>query len=443
MIRRPDDDAYEAGAVPIVHSGWVAGDVRAWPALKSDIDVDVAVVGAGVVGASVALHLAERGVRVALIEARQPGDGASGRNAGQVLPYLGKLVDRASWPDRGERLLDYFVQHRNIVFDLCERHGIDADAAPCGMVGAAYREYASMTKNVRYWRGLGYDVDVVDRGRLRELLGTDRYSFGVHWREGGRVNPHRFTNGMVDAAARSGALVFGDSPVESCTPVGRRWCVRTPHGGVTASNVVLCTNGHAGNAFFPELADTQYPLLACGVATTPLPRSLLDVIDPARVVMSQYPLGLFPLVLDGMNRLVSATIPAPGRANEAGRYFGYLLRYLNRTWPETRDHAIGLEAYWTGITANSAPAYQAGSPRLYRAADGVFALLNFGAGGNVIGPMLGMNLAHALADERHQDLLLPVQTPVSVASPGRFEWKIRHLMIPFARFIDRLGGLRI
>ncbi len=71
------------------------------------------------------------------------------------------------------------------------------------------------------------------------------------------------------------------------------------------------------------------------------------------------------------------------------------------------------------MTANSAPAYQAGGPKLYRVADGVLALMNFGAGGNVVGPMMGMNLAHALADERPQDMVLPLETPVAVQSPVR------------------------
>jgi hypothetical protein len=178
------------------------------------------------------------------------------------------------------------------------------------------------------------------------------------------------------------------------------------------------------------------------MATKPLPPALLEVINPARVAMSQYPLGLYPLVLDGHNRLVTATIPGVARADAAEQYFGYLLRHLHRTWPASRDVPIELDAYWTGMTANSAPAYQAGGPRLYRVADGVLALMNFGAGGNVVGPQLGMNLAHALADDRPQDIVLPQEAPLAVASPGRFEFKIRRLMIPLARFIDRFERIR-
>ena len=142
-------------------------------------------------------------------------------------------------------------------------------------------------------------------------------------------------------------------------------------------------------------------------------------------------------------RRVTATIPGVGGADDGKRYFSYLLRHLHRTWPATRDVPIELDAYWTGMTANSAPAYQAGGPRLYHVADGVMALMNFGAGGNVVGPMMGMNLAHALADDRPQDIVLPLEAPVALQSPGRFEFKIRRVLIPIARVIDRFERIRL
>jgi glycine/D-amino acid oxidase-like deaminating enzyme len=441
---RPSHADYEAGRVPIARSAWPAPGKRAgYPALTQDLDVDVLVIGAGLAGASLALHLAERGVDVALLEARQPADGASGRNAGHVQPTFGSAKIFRGWPDRGRRFADYLVQHRDIVFELCHRHGIEGDAEKCGIVNAAHREQGPLLAEMAQWKRRGYDVEVIGGGRLRELLGTERYAWGLHWREGGRLNPHMFTSGMVAAAARHGARVFGDSPVESCERAGARWRARTARGSVTARKVLICTNGHAGNAFLPELARTQYRLLACGLATKPLPRELLEIVNPARVAMTQEPLGLYPLVIDGRNRLVSATIPGAGRADDAQRYFRYLLRFLHRTWPATRDVPIELETYWTGMTANSSSSYDDGHPRLYQVADGVLALMNLGTWGNLLGPLLGMNVAHALADDRPQDFLLPLEAPSAVASPGRFEFKIRRVLIPMARLLDRFERLKV
>jgi len=150
--------------------------------------------------------------------------------------------------------------------------------------------------------------------------------------------------------------------------------------GARAQKVELCTSGHAGNRFFPELARTQYPLVACGLATTPLPDRILRIVNPPRAVMMQHPTGLYPLVIDGRNRT-----------------------------------------------------------QLFQVADGVLALMNLGSWGNVIGPVLGMNVAQALTDERPEDFVLPLQRPAAVRFPRLFELKIRYLLLPVARVIDRLG----
>jgi glycine/D-amino acid oxidase-like deaminating enzyme len=432
-------NVFESGTVAIEHSGWRSADaLPAHPPLEGDVSADVAVVGAGLAGASLALGLAERRVDVALVEAGQPAEGASGRNAGHVEPFLGSLRPLRKWPDAGRRLIDYFVQHRNVVFELCEKHGIDGDAAKTGVLEVSRTRSAAMARNAEHWRKLGYDVEIVAGARLQELAGTDRYVLGVYWREGGRVNPYRFTRGMAAAAARLGARVFGGSPVVGCEADGAGWRLATPRGSVRARRVVLCTSGHTGNAFFPELARTQYPLVACALATAPLSPRALAIVNPSRAAMMQHPLGLYPLVIDGRNRLVTSTIPLPGSAHRGDRYFDYFVRFLHRTWPALRDEPIALESYWTGMTANSSSVYREDYPQLFSVARGVWALANLGTWGNVIGPVLGRNVAQVLADDRPDDFVLPIRRPAPVRFPRSFEWKIRYLAIPAARVLDRL-----
>lgn len=436
----PSRAEYENGAVPIRCSGWPPEQaLPVHPALEQDIEADVAVVGLGLAGASLALHLAEQGISVAALEARQPGNGASGRNAGHVQPFLENLNPLKHWPDQGRPFLEHFVHHRDVVFDLCRKHGIDGDALKSGMVAAARKRQPTLEKKAKFWKARGYDVEVVNADHLGELLGTRLYQHGLHWREGGRVNPYLFTQGMARAARNLGARVHGDSPVVACDRIGQRWRVATPRGRVLASRVVLCTNGHGGNAFFPALARTQYPLVACGLATRPLPTALLDQLNPTRAALTQMPAGLYPVVIDGRNRLITATIPGPGRAWRAEQYFGYFLRYLHRTFPQTRDMPIELESYWTGLTASSSHIHHADYPKLFQVADGVLALMNLGTWGNVMGPQLGMHLARILAEGRFQDLVLPLEAPAPVRFPRLFEWKIRHLLMPAARLADRMG----
>lgn len=435
-----DRSAYESGTVSIASSGWVPETpVRHYPPLEGELAADVVVIGAGLAGSSLALHLAERGAAVAVLEAAQPGSGASGRNAGHVQPFLEDIDALRDWPDQGKAFLEFFMQHRDIVFDLSRKYGIAADAVRSGMVEAAHKEQAAFKKRANAWQSRGYDVDVVGGNELRELLGTNAYHHGLHWREGGRVNPYLFTNGMVAAAAGLGAKIYGNSSVLTCERNGSRWQVTTPNGRVIAERVLVCTNGHTGNSFFPDLARTQYPLVACGLATKPLPQAVLDSVNPARVALTQVPLALYPLVIDERNRLVTATIPSPGRAHSADTYFAYFLRYLHRTFPQTRDADIQLGAYWTGMTANSSHVYHQDYPKIYQVADGVMALMNLGTWGNLMGPQLGMHLAQAVMDDRLQDLVLPVEAPASVKFPWLFELKTRRVMMPIARIADFFG----
>lgn len=430
---------YEAGSVPIRASAWPPDELPApYPALEQDIETDVLVIGAGLAGTSVALHLGERAVPTVLLEAAQPANGASGRNAGHVQPWLDALEFLQSWPDRGARLLECFVHERNIVFDLCRRHGIEADAAPVGVVQVATRRSKALERLASRWRAYGYQVEPVGHVELRGLLGTCRYHHGLHWREGGRVNPYRFTQGMATAAVRHGVRVYGDSPVLSCARDGAYWRVRTARGSVRAMRIVLCTNGHAGNTFFPEMSRTRYPLVACGLATAPLPPALLAVINPSRAALAQVPTGLYPMVVDGRGRLVTATIPDPGQADRARRYFEAFLRYVHRTWPQSRAVPIELGWYWTGMTSSTSSTVHADFPGLYQVADGVLGLMNLGTWGNVMGPLLGRNVAQAIAEERPQDFVLPLRVPQPVRFPRLFEFKVRYLLVPAARWLDRV-----
>lgn len=432
--------AYQSGTVPIACSGWALhAPAPGHAALEQDVETDVAVIGAGLAGSSLALHLRELGIDVALIEARQPADGASGRNAGHVQPFLDKLQVLQSWPGGGQPFLEYFMQQRNIVYEICDRHGIDGDAHRGGMVEVAARPVAALQAKAREWAGRGYAVAEVGREELQRLLGSSRYGYGLHWREGGSVNPFMFTNGMVDVARKLGAQVYGDSPVLDCRREGSRWRLATARGSVRAQRVVICTNAHAGNSFFPELGRTQYPLVACALATKPLPQSLLDGLNPARAALTQVPTGLYPMVVDGQRRLVTATIPHAGREQEASVYFDYFLSYLHKTFPQTRALNIELESYWTGYTSSSSQIYHEDYAKIYEVADGVTALMNLGTWGNVMGPLLGRHLAQVMASERWQDLLLPLEKPQTVANPQWFGFKMRRILVPMARIVDRLS----
>ena len=141
----PSRASYEAGSVPINYSGWpLEQPATQYAALSEDIDTDIVIIGAGLAGASVALHLAERGVNAVVLEADQPGGGASGRNAGHIQPNLASFEPLKAHKDGGKAFIDYFTSHRNIVFDLSKKYNMDADVIACGLVEAAKKPHADL-----------------------------------------------------------------------------------------------------------------------------------------------------------------------------------------------------------------------------------------------------------------------------------------------------------
>ena len=115
---------------PLEPSLWAATASKAppTPPLHQSVTADVCIIGGGYAGLSTALHLTERGISVVLLEAKEPGFGASGRNGGQVIPGLkfdpDELVQMFG-TERGEKLVDFAGRTADVVFDLIARHRMD------------------------------------------------------------------------------------------------------------------------------------------------------------------------------------------------------------------------------------------------------------------------------------------------------------------------------
>lgn len=281
------ENAMSGRALP--PSLWAATAIDAphTPALTESTRADVLVIGAGFTGLSTALHLAEQGASVRVVDSHQPGWGASGRNGGQVNPTLkydpDELVKKLG-AARAEPLIEAISGSADLVFDLIARHGIDCQPVRAGWLQLGYTQKAvdGMHARARQWARRGVNVEMLDRDAVARRVGTDAFAGG--WLDGraGAIQPLSYTRGLAGAAQRAGASIHGDSAVVSLTRAASqgkaRWQATLATGAtVEAEHVVIATNGYTG-PLWPGLSSTMLTANSFIVATRRLTSAAADAI---------------------------------------------------------------------------------------------------------------------------------------------------------------------
>ncbi len=349
---------------PLTHGLWEASAPPA-PAsepLRGRIAVDVAVVGAGFTGLSAALHVAEGGRSVAVLEAAQAGFGASGRNVGLVNAGLWVMPDelpRRLGPIHGPRLLQSLGDAPSVVFDLVARHGIACEAVRHGTLHCAVgaRGLAGLERRAAQWQRLGAPVSLLDARETAARTGTPAYAGALLDRRAGTIQPLAYVRGLARAALAAGASLHSDSAVVAIDDLGTTWRLRTHGGGeVEAAWVLVATNAYAvPGSPWPALAGELVRLPYFNLATPPLPPALRERILPAGEGAWDTRAILSSLRLDQAGRLVFGSIGAlRGGARAIHRDWGR--RALARLYPQLRGIAFEHEWYgWIGTTADALP----------------------------------------------------------------------------------------
>ncbi len=367
--------------------------------------MSVAVVGGGLTGLSAALHLASRGVDVAVLEASEPGWGASGRNGGQVNPGLKHDPDqvlRDFGQDLGARMVRLSGDAPDGVFRLIERHQIACEAHQGGTIRAAYQSKpeAGLRATASQWQARGAPVELMDRVRAREATGSDRYRAAMLDRRGGSLNPLGYARGLADAAIAGGAAVHGGTPVQRVQRNGAGWRVQTPGGTLRAGTLILATNGYTGDVW-PKLRRSIVPVFSAIIATQPLPDEIAGTIMPTRAVLYEVAEITVYYRLDRANRLLMG---GRGRQRDLTdrRAYQHLVRYAIRLWPSLAG--VRWTHWWNGQLALTADHY----PHLHAPAPGVWAALGYNGRGVAMATAIGGQLSEAVLGARADALDMPV-----------------------------------
>jgi glycine/D-amino acid oxidase-like deaminating enzyme len=404
------------------------------PALEGDVRADVAVIGGGITGLSGALHLAERGAKVVLLEAEEPGWGASGRNGGQVNPGL-KLdpdtVEHAFGPELGGRMNALAGGAPGFVFDLIERHGIRCDARRNGTLRAAVRakHAAQVRASAQQLARRGAPVELLEGSKLEQATGTARYRLAMLDRRGGDLNPLSFARGLARAALQAGAAVHGRTRALGMKKVGALWQIETAAGIVSAPQALLATNGYTDN-LWPDLRRTIVPLFGAIAASDVLPEALSQDVMPSRAVLYESGTVTVYYRVDAGRRLLIGG-RGPVREISSTTAIPYLLRYARALWPalaQTRwTHA------WGGRLAMTPDHY----PHIHEPADGVLICLGYNGRGVAMATAMGAQLAARIMD-RSSEFAMPITGIKSIPLHALWPLAVR-AAIAHGRLSDFLG----
>ncbi|SSC65322.1 NAD(P)/FAD-dependent oxidoreductase [Ciceribacter selenitireducens] len=285
-----------------------------YPALDGSKTVDVAIVGGGFTGLQAAYNLATAGLSVVVIEGCRIGDGASGRNGGQMgtgQRWYPEELEAELGYERSKALFDLAENAKKYVLSFAETHGIDMEFMP-GQMNVSHKpghdkEY-QRTAEIAATR-YGYPhLAFMDGRETAERVGSKRFFCGVRDSGTGHIHPLKLIVGLARAAKAAGADIHEMTKASSIRQSGGKTLIDTPTGTITADKVLIATNAYIGN-LEPVTAAHVMPIRSFIGATVPLDR--------------------FPSVI-------------PGRESIADS------RFVVRYWRRTRDGRMlfgGREAY--------------------------------------------------------------------------------------------------
>jgi len=362
--------------------------------LAGELRADVGVIGGGIAGCSAALHLARRGYKVALLEARCIGYGASGRSGGQTIFGLAAsqkaLIEQVGLED-ARRLFEFSIEALDLTQSLILDHGIDCDYRPNHVHVATKARHLD---ELRDWihelhHAYGYgSARLLDRDELHSHVRSRRYLGGIIDSRSGHLHPLKYTQGLARAAEAAGVRIFEGTQALRYED-GNEVVVRTAQGSLRCGHLVLCGNAYLG-ALAPALARRILGVGTYIIATEPLDPARARALLPSNAAVADINWILDYFRLSADHRLlfggrVSYSALEPPHLAESMR------RRLVRVFPETAD--LKVEYAWGGyldITMSRAPDFG-------RLAPNVFYLQGFSGHGMSLTALAGKLAAEAVA----------------------------------------------
>ncbi len=316
-----------------------------FPTLQGAHSADICIVGGGFTGLASALTLAERGYKVAIVEANRISWGASGRNGGQMIRGISgeaKILKKFG-NDYAERLWKLRWRGHEIIHERVEKYGILCDLKSGYMdVASKPRQMADIEAEVALMEKYRFphEYRILNTAETAEFSGSKAYVGALLNYRDGHLHPLNLCMGEAEAAVNLGAQIFEQSPVTNIAH-GPRPRVETADGYVEAGTVILA--GHVWHRLEQQrLSGTTFQAGSFMVATEPLSAEVRQQINPGDVAICEMNniIDYYRLSADG--RLLYG-----GRCNYSGRVPASITAAIQprmlKIYPQLRDARIDYE----------------------------------------------------------------------------------------------------
>ncbi|MBX2885556.1 MAG: FAD-binding oxidoreductase [Granulosicoccus sp.] len=371
----------------------------------AESSVDVAVVGGGYTGLSTALHCAEQGLNVQLVEAQQIGYGGSGRNCGLVNAALWlppQVVRKRLGQDYGPRFIERFAKGPEYVFDLIEKHQIRCEKRHTGTVHAAHsqRGLKDLQGRATEWQRLNEPVELLNRQQVSDMVGTDAYCGGLLDHRAGTINPMAYCRGLARAAHGAGATIGIGVRANRLEKEAGKWRLFTNQGSLLAQHVVLGTNAYT-DGLWPGLDRIFTIVNYFQLATKPLDDDAGYILPGGQGLWDTNPI-MFNFRRDAFNRLLVGSMGKVQGTVDSGLSRRWAIKRIKRLFPSLPE--VEFDHAWDGQIAMT-PDHL---PRIMEMEKNLFTAIGYNGRGITTGTLFGKALAQLVRGTHKSELPLPM-----------------------------------
>jgi len=409
-----------------------------FPSLQGPLECETVIVGAGYTGLSTALHLAEAGERCVVLEAHEPGWGASGRNTGWLEPHwwLKKPsdIEKLFGKERGRALTQWVASGPDLLDRWLQKYALEVEIDRCGLLLATDEDDKAKTlqAEAREWQAAGVAHEFLDASGVARHIATDRYRGGMLLKNGAVLNPLALSRELARACRSAGVEIFQRSPVTQIARSPHHWELGTAQGAVRCKRMVLATESYTRN-LWPQLAQTYATWHLAIVGSRPY-EGLAELLPTGTAFADLGLANIFTLRRASGHRLVTSTFATLRPPRSAAIVAAPYVRKFRKVFP---DRPVPEWQYThsgeIGLSRDMMPRLAAIGPQAWTA-------YGYSGTGMNLALLLGAELANLVRRDDVNASRFPVTALEPMPLRGLIRWGLRYVHGPLSRgLISRIA----